>query len=270
MEDLLAQTIYDTKKYNKKYVEKLFDIICSYYNIGYINLHLRNEYGYLGYFNDNDNLININLELIIKKNNYTIQQMNKIGNNYYTGFLILDILLHELEHVRQHRDLMYKNDIEGIILYNKINIYDELINKINDSKSKMSFLINKYLIGKVKINKLYRYSPDERLANIKSHEKVRNIALILDDIHSYYIFEYKKLNELINGYVKFNKVLFNGPTNYFFNKLDVNIVELKELSKTLDSIDKMKYGLEINDDDLDLWIEYAKCNELLLKTLQKR
>ena len=27
---------------------------------------------------------------------------------------------------------------------------------------------------------------------------------------------------------------------------------------------------EINDDDLDLWIEYAKCNELLLKTLQKR
>ena len=269
MEDLLAQTIYDTKVYNKKYVEKLFSIICFYYNTGYINLELKNENRYLGFFNNDDNLININLELIIKKYNFTIQKMNKIGNNYYTGFLILSILLHEFEHARQHRDLMYKKDIEGIILYNKNIIYDELIDKINDSNNKLSFLINRFLINNMIFKKLYNYSPDERLAFIKSYGKTSEIAYILKDIYSYYMFRDSELNELIRGYIKYNKVFYNGPTNYFFSKLNINVSELKELSKDLDSLGKMKYGLEINDDDYNIWSKCARSNQMILKSLIK-
>lgn len=270
MEELLGQTIIGSKKYNEKYIEKLFDIICSYYNIGYINLSFKNTANCLGYFIKRDNTVNININLIKNYYNNISKKYGIEKSKYFLGLGLLNILLHEIEHVRQNKVLMYNDDLEGLILYNKIMAYSDLIDTINNSTSKIELKFKKIFIHDIKMNKLYKYSPDERLANIKSLKKVTKIALSLDDINSYYMFRDMELVQYIDGYLKRNKILYKGPTKYFFNKIDINNTEwIDSFSKDLDTMDKMKYGLSINDDDIELWKEYVNGNEVILKYYKK-
>ena len=171
--------------------------------------------------------------------------------------LPVKILLHEFEHVKQYKTIQYENNIEGLIIRKDI----EIEKKYTDYDNILE-LIYILLYYEIKYNKLYKFSPMERLAEIKSNEISIDIARILDDYHSELITKNNYYDSLLSCYEK------EEPTEYYFHsfkvKLDWNMIN----SLNIKEIDKIKLGLKCSKKHLSYLEE--KQNEVYNKIFKNK
>jgi len=196
----------------------------------------------------NNMLTNIDNSIIIT------DEVEKI---FYKNLLILQIILHELEHANQEKIILNKEvqDIEQLIL-----IFSEQVD------------------NNIKI-KLYEICPEERLAEIKSF---KDILDIINPIKKQYyelseIIKIEELQRLLRGYHYNNSNFVDSPLISYFSKgnkievlnnfnwynKDINIC----LSSTIleyKLLERLKYGLPIETE------EYAaSMKTLILSTKTK-
>ncbi len=241
MEEKLANLIYLYKKNNKiidnDFFIKAYNIINEKLDID-INFEIKKSS-----ITDITNLAtycnftNILTLYTSKINRYSSQENRdlKLKNKdiTYLYLLPIKILLHEFEHVKQYKIIQYENTIEGAI----INTDIELEKKYNDYNNILELLYI-LLYYEIKYNKLYKYSPMERLAEVKSNETCINIARILEDHHTELIMRNHYYNSLISCYE------IEEPTRYYFTSFKVGLDWNTINNLNIKEIDKIKLGLK--------------------------
>ena len=103
------------------------------------------------------------------------------------------------------------------------------------------------------INKLYEYSPMERLASIKSTEISQSVAKLLNDKNTEQLMILKYYREMLRGYnVGLIQDKTDSPTKFYLECQGAlnNWHLIEELSQDLASIERIKLGLKDNDDVL--------------------
>ena len=184
----------------------------------------------LASYNMDDKKITIYNRII----NKMIKNMNKnlLINNSFQKYLfenlsILQIILHELEHVNQNNIICFDNSFEALII-------------------RLSRLID------INIDEqLYEICPTERLAEIKSYKEVINIVLPIKEK----ILELEKLlnSELlkrkISGYHYQENIISYPLLTYFSKERKDYIINFIDLGSSNDLDYRFKYGLPISFDE---------------------
>lgn len=246
---------------DKKYVVKFVEIVCNY---AQLNQYLES----IAFINVNkispNTLSSYNCDT--KQMLYYIGRIDDIIQNYY-GYDVLipeeerifyknafisSLLLHELEHVSQYKSILEKNDIEASILklsrLIKYNLEQGKSVNFNDLMEYSIYIYNEY----------YEFSPEERLAEIRSH---RNMSSIISPIKNI-VPNVKKLEEILLlknkliGYKHNSKLI--SPTIYYLHLLgrkedlkkfewyDVSLQEATKKAQRLFDLDsRIELGLPI-------------------------
>lgn len=197
-------------------------------------------------------MIELDLDKIIKN-----PQVNSI---YGINLSIVQALLHEFEHAKQLRIVLYGNhknedhtDIEKILLdssYNYLKFDGKRPKDLNNDEivylDKLHIKVdNNYLKNLVKKHKsLYRYAPNERLAEIKSYHIINSMIKYNDlDSELKNTFKKKLDSKLIQGYEKGPKDLcFYSPSYNYLSNLKL----YKNFSLVKDFEDDYLKGEEFN------------------------
>ncbi len=116
------------------------------------------------------------LERVLKNIDKNILTASGFEKKLYQNMLILQVLLHEVEHANQYKISYRDNTIESFII--------RIANLVNEA------------------DKLYDFSPTERLAEIKSFkELITSLKFIRGKLQKLYeLLEMEKLQRLIRGY----------------------------------------------------------------------
>lgn len=139
-----------------------------------IDFSYKGKYQQLAYFNIDTRVIEMDLQKIY------LYVRNFTSSKLYSNLSILQILLHEIEHVKENSKIL-ENSLESFLIKSSSlkNIYNECVLKFNsglDNKSdKEKFLIkiNKYYLS------IWETIPNERLAEINS------CKVLLSSIYNY-------------------------------------------------------------------------------------
>lgn len=239
----IKKKILDIKSI-KKIITLLIDTKKIHEHILKINIINENNKKLASYNNYTKN-IEINLLCVnnmLKNIDNSIIISDEIEKIFYKNLLILQIILHELEHANQ----------EKIILNEDSQDIEQLILKLSEQ-----------IDNNIKI-KLYEICPEERLAEIKSF---KDILDIINPIKKQYheLSEIIKLEEhqrLLRGYHYNNGNFIESPLISYFSKTN-NITMLnnfnwynKDFNICLSStilkyklLDRLKYGLPIEIDE---------------------
>ena len=154
---------------------------------------------------------------MIKNIEENILNVSNLEKTLYKNLSILQIILHEVEHVKQEKKLYLGSNLETFILR---------ISRLIYSKD---------------IEKLYEYSPNERFAEIKSFEQIIKLLYELksniENLQN--ILSIEKLQRLLRGY---------HYSNYSVNSPLITYFKLGNNEKLLSSFEwyNIKYEVTIN------------------------
>lgn len=265
----LAKAIVDSKCYDKHYFEKIFEIVARHYDIENIKLLELDEDDFaafgqrdsLAFYCPSDDecksdILGYNMENIWDAAEERIKKVyNNKSTKYYEPLFILNILIHEFEHARQEKQIRYRKDIEGLIVNDSQigmdNKYNSLVN-YRKGLLKCIGLMQYSLL----MNRLYECNPHERLAYAKGYETSASVAELID-YEAINLFKSTYFAHLIDGYsLKPNKDgIYLSPTKKFLDKLHCNNnwKEIELMSEYIQIFDKFKYGLDVNEDEMDTW-----------------
>lgn len=178
----------------------------------------------------------------IEKNILNISEFEAI---LYKNLLILQILLHEVEHANQQKIAYNDNTLEALII-------------------RLSYLINNGYD-----ESLYEYCPEERLAEIKTFEEILTLINHIDKklITLPEIIETEKLKRQLRGYHYKNKFITIPIVDYFTIGNRKELLDTFDLSnscfKDYELNDRCKYGFPISIN------EYGTSMKKLVLSLQK-
>lgn len=160
---------------------------------------------------------------------------------FYINLLILQIILHEVEHANQQKKLKSIKDLETLII-------------------KLSYTV-KYN----NIKALYEYSPEERFAEINS---VNETALLLNylsnkSLNLMELFELEKLKRYLRGYHYRNSIIKSPTIEYFSKGQMQNALKFIDVDNYNDLNERLFFGfpIEIN--------EYCSCMENIIYKTNK-
>lgn len=141
--------------------------------------------------------INCNtIEYMLKNIEKNLLMSNDFEKIFYKNISILQVILHELEHVYQEKIVYTENSLEAFLL-------------------RISLRVNNGFI-----EKLYDICTEERLAEINSFEKINSM---IDPIHSklpelYDALQIDKLQRLLRGYHYINGGFIESPLINYMKK----------------------------------------------------
>lgn len=191
-----------------------------------VNIQLIRSNGLASYSVDTKKItIYINTIETMKNN---IKKYTLIGNEFekilYTNLLILQVILHELEHTSQQKNLNSAITLETLII-------------------KLSQMINCD-----DMKKLYEYCPCERFAEIKSMHEVEKMlnylskkSLILTEI-----MELEKLKRYMRGYHYQNSMIKSPIIEYFSKGQNEYAIKLFDIYAHRELTERLYYGFPID------------------------
>ncbi len=183
-----------------------------------------------------------------------LKNISDFEKRLYENFMILQIILHEVEHANQYKIIDEDNTLESFLLRLSFNIDENL----KDGS--------------------YDLCPEERLAEIKSFDEIISLITLFDGkyINLLNIVNADLLKRMMNGYHYHNEAL-NIPINdYFFNCNKKNYMfsfdYLNKIKNDYCFVDRCKFGFPISNDEyfysmhkiLDLYHEHFN-NKVVLK-----
>lgn len=135
------------------------------------------------------------IELMLKNIETNILNTNNFEKMLYKNLSLLQILLHEIEHANQTKISYTDNTLEAFIL-------------------RMAYTVNDCYF-----ETLYEYSPQERMAEIKSYKEIISlISFIENKLYNLpTILETEKLQRLLRGY-HYNQGKISSPIITFFKQ----------------------------------------------------
>ncbi len=254
----IFKLVYDRSKKNQLLCAQDLAKIVEYYTISQqLNEYVLNFY--INSINSNtfatysldDRSIIVNLKLLRKCTKDRCKEgyggLRGFYVYFYKNLFILHALLHELEHANQLKIAYNDTNTEGLLI-------------------RLS-----YLVGKEYYDKLYPISPEERLADVKSFEKIIDLIKAnktdLKTIRG--LLEIEKQDCILTGYSCDGTTVDAPTTNYF------TLGKRKDLLKAFDfeSIkhihnvyERMKYGFPVSKEEFinsDLYIQ--EINESLTR-----
>lgn len=282
MESKLLRLIFDYSKngklVDKAYLEKLIDLVVNSKDISeyvqnsdIVRSGTKETIGgiLLAEYRPSRKLIRIYFEamerMLEEQDRYQVL-FNGIEQIFYKNVLITQIILHELEHANQRKIIEKENTLESKVL--KISVTNLDINFLNKLLSQ-GFTLEQltYYIQREKQlrEEHYLLLPDERLAEIKSHQE---IVKALKPIKEYTpnLIEFEQTNvfeNLLRGYF-YNLGAIASPTLEYgkisrkFNRLkkfpwyDENDQEcLRKAKESLSLKERLNYGLPIDTNEFD-------------------
>lgn len=184
----------------------------------------------------------------------------------YINSVITQIILHELEHANQKKIIQTSHNMEArILLYSYTPSIEENIkigeidNFIRENKEYIEYLIQKL---QKKIDEFYIYAPQERLAEIRSHQQLIDILNSLERSPNRVIkFLYVgKIDSMFRGYedgiisptIHYLRGIGNGDILEFFNWYDPDEAKAVLKSKQNYSLEeRLIYGLPITNEERD-------------------
>lgn len=265
----LAKAIVDSKCYDKHYFKKIFEIVARHYDIENIKLLELDDDGFaafgqrgsLAFYCPSDDecksdILGYNMENIWDA---AEERIKKVYDNkrtkYYEPLFILNILIHEFEHARQELQIRHQKNIEGLLINDSQigidNYYDKLVNNRKGLLKNIGLMQYTLLM-----NRLYDCNPHERLAYAKGNEISASVAELID-YEAIRLFKITYFAHLIDGYsLKPDKNgIYHSPSKKFLDKLQCNNnwKEIELMAKYIEMFDKFKYGLDVNEDEMDTW-----------------
>jgi len=170
---------------------------------------------------------------------------------------VLITILHELEHANQCKIIKTEDSLESKILTASFETSDKLSNELikqigNKDFIKKNILIKKFNKCQKLYQKFYRFAPEERMAYIKSHYLSLKIA------NSHEMDYLKKWLELETSlFAQEAYIEKSNPTSFYLSKINPksNRKELEEMGKNLDLNYRILYGLNLDADELDNFVD---------------
>lgn len=198
--------IYDKTKAKKiigiNDIENILALVinekCLNYYIKNINVQSKRS-NYLVSYSVKYNNITIYSNTIEKMKNDLNNQLINIGDFdklLYINLLLLQIVLHEIEHANQQKELKFITTLESFII-------------------KLSYLVT----YDIKMNeKLYECSPEERFAEIRSMSEVAFMINYIErkSLTLERVFELEKLKRYLRGY-HFQETTLKSPIIEYFS-----------------------------------------------------
>lgn len=245
MESKLLRLIFDYSKngklVDKAYLEKLIDLVVDSKGISkYVqnseivsNATEETMDGILlAEYRPNRKLIRIYseaMERMLEEHDRYQVLFNGIEQIFYKNVFITQIILHELEHANQRKIIEKDDTLESKILKTSItNIDIDLVSTLLNEGFTLDQILYYIRREQTLREEHYLLLPDERLAEIRSHQE---IARTLEPIKEYTpnLIEFEKTNILENmlrGYF-YNEGVITSPTLEYM-KIRKNIDKLKE------------------------------------------
>ncbi len=256
---LLYDYSIDGKLIDKEFIEKLVDyLVCKDNLENYIS-----SYEFSDHFSDDGvsaRFILDNKKLITYLNIYDVAN-SKAGvqhnlyfyeKNLYKNIVIMQILLHEITHIKHFKiDDEKRKDLESVL----INISILLCKKSIFENPREN--IEAYF-------KLGRYNPTERIAEIDSIRIVKDFVCLMEkqvpDLEDVLEAEFLKRN--LWGY---SSNEFICPTEYFLTELNLtstwNSLATINFFEQYDLMERLRLGLPINIE------EYRKIDEMIRRRI---
>lgn len=254
MESIL-KIIYDKTVDNKtldlKDIEKILEVLVveKRLNDYILNINVQQIRGNnLASYSTYTKKITIYTEMIsqmVKDIGKNILNVNEFEEMLYKNLLILQTLLHEVEHANQQKIAYNDNTLEALII-------------------RLSYLVNNGYD-----DDLYEYCPEERLAEIKTFDEIFILVnhinkklIILPDI-----IETEKLKRQLRGYHYKNNFVTVPIVDYFMVGNKRELLDIFDLSdaclKDYALNDRFKYGFPISIN------EYGTSMKKLVLSFQK-
>lgn len=149
---------------------------------------------------------------------------DELQKKIFENLSIIQIILHELEHVNQYNIIINDNSLEALI--------------VRLSK----------LIGIDNENMIYEFYPIERIAEIKSYKKIIDIYSLIDKkiIELQGLLDFELLKRDIRGYhLKNNEIIFPLLSYLIYGKKEF-VLESIKLNDIKSESDILLYGLQID------------------------
>lgn len=262
MEQRLAQLVFDYMKNNRniddEFLNKATSIILSfniYSPIDKIDSSIWCKYP--AHYNQYFNNICINYQHIKQYGKKFLKQnsikLNDLSSYKYIYFI--NTLLHEFEHAKQNNKHLPPFSIEELILNEETKPMDCLLNKIQSNSIGVTKGISEMITLRKTYMDLYEFCPSERLADINASEISSKIATELNDKKVSSIMHLKHYKTLLKGYnVGSIHNKSDIPTKHYLDSIGTNDKwnEILKLSENINSLDKMKLGLETNKNELEI------------------
>lgn len=272
MEEHIAQLIYDYIKHKKNidfFINDTIKMIIEY-------LHLE-EYikdikplihkTALARYNIATKTLYINYQKIFvySQNIMKIDFPNSNPSLSSKYIILTQILMHEIKHVLQHKQTIEQKSAESIILHEDLNVVNYIISEVEAGNISILKGFYKVFERKKIYNKLYEYSPSERLAEIDSAKTAFTIAEKLRDEATSILMLLKYYESHLSGYnVGIEQSKSNEPTKFYLDSINGNPrwEEIVALSKNLSQIHRIRLGLKANPNELQKIA--SKCHTLSL------
>ena len=255
--DLVLTYSQVRKNIDTNFVNQVLDILIKYYNVEeYIKLRKRHYFNKkeMASYNHFTKKIIVNYGLI--KN--TIKNfINKLypflkESPTFPYILFIQVLAHEIEHAYQVKEAKETTSLLGLITESEIGFIDDL-EKRNEtgalSMKEVCSLTNEHLSLR---KKLYEFSPRERIAEINSNELATKVALMLNATDTALVMRHRYLGVYLSGY-NFGRIQDKSdePTKYYLDAICDNYYwdEIEELSTGLSTIERLKYGFKVEEED---------------------
>ena len=245
MESKLLRLIFDYSKngklVDKAYLEKLIDLVVNSKDISqYVQNseivssgHEETMDGILvAEHRPNRKLIRIYseaMERMLEDHDRYQELFNGIEQIFYKNVLITQIILHELEHANQRKIAEKEDTLESSILKASLTVIDEEMLFKLLSQGFTAEQVSRYIRAEKRLRaENYLILPDERLAEIRSHQE---IVGTLEPIKEYTpnLIDFEKTNvfeNMLRGY-SYNQGRIISPTLEYM-KIRKNIDKLKE------------------------------------------
>jgi hypothetical protein len=251
MKSKLLRLIFDYSKngklVDKAYLEKLIDLVVNSKDISkYVQNSEIVSSGteetmdgiLLAEYRPNRKLIRIYSEAMERM----LQELfNGIEQIFYKNVLITQIILHELEHANQRRIIEKEDTLESKVLKTSVtNIDIDLVSTLLNEGFTIDQILYYIRREKTLREEHYLLLPDERIAEIRSHQE---IVRTLEPIKEYTpnLIEFEKANILENmlrGYF-YNEGVITSPT-----------LEYASASKRIDKLKSFQWFDENNQECL--------------------
>lgn len=245
MESKLLRLIFDYSKngklVDKAYLEKLIDLVVNSKDISkYVQNSEIVSSGteetmdgiLLAEYRPNRKLIRIYseaMERMLEDHDKYQELFNGIEQIFYKNVLITQIILHELEHANQRRIIEKEDTLESKVLKTSVtNIDIDLVSTLLNEGFTIDQILYYIRREKTLREEHYLLLPDERIAEIRSHQE---IVRTLEPIKEYTpnLIEFEKTNvfeNMLRGY-SYNQGRIISPTLEYM-KIRKNIDKLKE------------------------------------------
>lgn len=218
-------------------------------------------------------------EMLKRKERYKVL-FNDVEQIFYKNLIISQIILHELEHANQRKIIDNEKGLEPEILklsavYIDFNIRIKLIEAGYSIEEIKIYFLSKNAKKIENYKKNYLIAPEERLAQIKSYQEILDLlSHIKEYVPNLIEFEQtNKIENLLRGF-DYDLCYISSPTISYlhqngnsqalkrFDWYDENYLKCLEKSKdTYSLVDRLKYGLMIDENEFDRCTEIIKLSK---------